>query len=158
MCSVVTQDVFNYLLKHMLDIHDQKMSLVSSYSIEYDAYMKMLITLKDYISRIEKYLECAQIQSGPNHLPFVLYGSHVYLSHDKTGENLLCSIVLPNDPRYGKSLHNGISLIDCSSAAADALLYKGAGDTVDMDICGEVRSMTIKAIEMDKTMPIYSPC
>ena len=73
MCSVVTQDVFNYLFKHMLDIHDQKMNLVSSYSIEYDAYMKMLTTLKDYIKRLEKYIESAQIQCGQNELPFVIY-------------------------------------------------------------------------------------
>ena len=158
MCSVVTQDVFNYLLKHMLDIHDQKMSLVSSYSIEYDAYMKMLTTLKDYINRIEKYLESAQIQNGSNHLPFVLFGSHVYLSHAKTGENFLCSIILPNDPRYGKSVHNDVHLIDCSSTAADALLYKCVGDTVYLEECGEIKSMTIKAIEIDVAMPICSAC
>ena len=158
MCSVVTQDVFNYLLKHMLDIHDQKMSLVSSYSIEYDAYMKMLTTLKDYIKRIEKYLESAQIQSGSNHLPFVLFGSHVYLSNEKTGENLLCSIILPNDPRYGKSLHNDVLLIDWCAGAADALLYKSVGDSVSVEVCGEAKSMTIKAIEIDAAMPICSAC
>lgn len=147
MYTLVTQDVFDYLLKHLLDIHEQKMNLLSCFSIEYDAYMKMLSMINTYIQRIERFLGSAQIKDGENFLPFVIFGCRIVLSSLENQNTLLCRIVLPNDPNYEKKSFKDMLLFKCCSQTAELLLYKTMGDIVTLNIEEKPQRWLIRRIE-----------
>lgn len=149
MCSIVSQDVFDYLIKHMLDIHEQKMSIVSSYSIEYDEYMKMLFTIKGYIKKIENFLESATISKCSNHIPFVIFGCNIHLSSESTNENMVCRIVLTNDSKFDEKEDNGVIIIKCCAPAADSLLFKKIGDKVKLNGYNENSYWVIKNLQLN---------
>lgn len=143
---VVNQNVLDYLIKHMLDIHDQKMAIVGSYSAEYDVYMKTLFTLNEYINRIEKFLASVKIDDAFCELPFVIFGCNIDLCESGTQQTMICSVILPNDARYGNDDYNGVTLFPCCSAAADALLYKSVGDKVRLE--NSKKNWTIKKLSI----------
>ncbi len=147
MCSFVSQNVFDYLIKHMLDIHEQKMSIVSSYSIEYDEYMKMLYTIKNYIKRLERFLESVSVSDCPDKIPFVIFGCSIHLNSVGSSDNMVCSIVLPTDSRFYESEDKGVTLIKCCTPAADTLLFKKAGDRFMLDGFGDDVCWKIENIE-----------
>lgn len=144
---VVNQNVLDYLIKHMLDIHEEKMSIISCYSAEYDEYMKMLFTLNEYINRIEKFLASVQINDDSvDELPFVIFGCNVLLCESGTQQQMLCSIILPNDPRVGRNIHDEVTLFPCCSDKANALLYKAVGDKVRLG--SSKKHWTVKKISL----------
>lgn len=148
MCSIVSQDVFDYLIKHMLDIHEQKMRIASSYSLEYDEYMKMLLTVKGYISRIENFLGSAAVGECPDRIPFVIFGCNICLSAVGAGEDMVCKIVLPTDSKFDNVEDNGVYLIKGGSADAERLLYKTTGEKVKLNCFGDV-AYKINSLELN---------
>ena len=128
MGNIISKDVFNHLLDHMLDIHRKKMGIVSAYTLDYDSYTGKLDFLNLYIKGIETYLESALAESEATDLPFVILGSNVHLRCIGTDECIHTKIVLPSEQNS-----SGEQWVDphvCFSDWGHALLLKRAGEHI----------------------------
>ena len=127
MGNVISKDVFNHLLDHMLDIHRKKMGIVSAYTLDYDSYTGKLDFLNLYIKGIETYLESALAESEATDLPFVILGSNVQLRCISTNECISTKIILPSEQNgSGEQVNPHV----CFSDWGHALLLKHAGERI----------------------------
>ncbi len=126
MGNVISKDVFDHLLNHMLDIHRKKMGIVSAYTIDYDSYTGKLNFLNTYIKGIEAFLESAMAESEMTDLPFVILGSTVHLRHADSNKSVRKKIVLPSESNAEGECEPHV----CFSDWGHALLLKHAGERV----------------------------
>jgi transcription elongation GreA/GreB family factor len=129
MGNIISKDVFDYLLDHMLDIHRKKMGIISAYSLDYDSYTSKLNFLNSYVREIEAFLETAMVQGEESDLPFVILGSVVYVSKH-TSEHAKIKIVLPKEqPGINEK---DIEFHTCFSDIGHSMLLKRIGENVQV--------------------------
>lgn len=144
----VSREIFDYLLDHMLDIHQRKINIVSPYSLDYDQYMSMLEFLNSYIRKIGDFLDVAVVDDDcKSALPFVVLGSLVYTEGMGLYERDTYSIVLPEETQ-DMSHNSAIKVYTCLSPVSHALLFKKAGDKVALEEDGRFHHCTIKRIDL----------
>lgn len=129
MGNIISKDVFDHLLDHMLDIHRKKLGIISAYTLDYDSYTGKLNFLNAYIKGIEAYLETALAESETTDLPFVILGSNVQLRCVENKKHVQTKIILPSETASGENCteHHG-----CFSDWGHALLLKRTGDRVKL--------------------------
>lgn len=133
MGSVISKDVFDYLLDHMLDIHHKKIGIISTYSLDYDSYTSKLSFINSYVRGIEAFLETARVESEENDLPFVVLGSIVYVSKNNN-ERTKIKIVLPKEqPAIDEK---DIEIYSCFSDIGSSMLLKRIGENVQIGHSG----------------------
>ena len=128
MGNVISKDVFDHLLAHMLDIHRKKLGIVSAYTLDYDSYTCKLNFLNSYIKGIEAFLESALPQNETTDLPFVIMGSTVHLRRTNVNKCVSVKIVLPSEQTAKKE--DGNEPYVCFSDWGHALLLKHAGERI----------------------------
>ena len=128
MGNVISKDVFNHILDHMLDIHRKKLGIVSAYTLDYDSYTDKLNFLNMYIKEIEAFLELARAESEATELPFVIMDSTVYLRRMDTNESKLMMIVLPSEQTA--SGERSVEPHGCFSDWGHELLLKHVGERI----------------------------
>jgi hypothetical protein len=129
MGEIISREVFDYLLDHMLDIHRKKISIISPYTQDYDSYMTKLNFLNSYIRGIESFLESASVESGKNELPFVILGSIVEVRQTGTNKSFRIRIMLPKETALPDSGSDQIHT--CFSDLGHAMLLKRVGDQIE---------------------------
>jgi len=129
MGDIVSKEMFDHLLDHMLDIHRKKLSIISPYTQDYDSYMGKLNFLNSYIRGIEIFLEGAAVESEKSELPFVILGSVVEVRQAETNKRSRIRITLPKETvmpdGYTAETHT------CFSELGHAMLLKRVGDQVE---------------------------
>jgi len=131
MGDIVSRDMFDHLLDHMLEIHRKKLNIISAYTRDYDSYTSKLNFLNAYIKEIETYLETASVGNGRSELPFVILGSVVEVQKADTNERIKVRIVLPKEPTVPDG--ENAETHTCFSDFGGALLLKRVGDHVEAE-------------------------
>lgn len=70
---MITKEVFQYLINHIRELHDKKISVVNVFALDYDAFMSTLDFINAYIKRIDNYLDNARIGTGYHATSFCYY-------------------------------------------------------------------------------------
>jgi|AGTN01.2.fsa_nt_gi hypothetical protein len=134
MGSIISKDVFEYLLDHMLDIHRKKIGIISGYSLDYDSYTNKLSFLNSYIKGIEAFLESALVEGDSRELPFVILGSIAYVRNNHNNERAKIKITLPKEqPGIDEK---DVDTFTCFSDVGYAILLKHTGEHVQVGHSG----------------------
>ncbi len=149
----VSKPVFDYLYHHLADIHNRKMKIINSFSIDFDEYMKMLDYIKSYINQFERFLSDVNVMDGKDALPFVIYNCVVSLKTD-SGESWQCCVTLPKEDCEEAWNIPGVLMLSCNSSADFELMLKRCGEKVDIERSGRVQKCTIKRIEPNPYIPV----
>ena len=92
----ITKEVFQYLINHIRELQDKKISIVNVFALDYDEFMTMLDLVNADIKRIENYLDNARIGTDQHALPFVIIGSVVHVIEQKDDKVYKYRINLPD--------------------------------------------------------------
>lgn len=152
----VTQNVFDFLLNHMMDLHKRKLNIVRIYSQDYEAYTTMLDFLNQYIKRMNDFLDRAEVADCSHGLPFVVLGSLVYTKDDLTGEEEVYRIDLPGETHYGENSDMAVMSYICPTPQSKALLFKKPGEKTVIKEGKMTKSFHIKRIEYRANDVVYT--
>ncbi len=150
----VTKPVFDYLYHHLADIHSRKMKIISSFSIDFDEYMRMLDYLKLYIQQFERFLGDVDVDEGKCVLPFVIYNCIISLKSTESSDVWRCCVTLPKEESESMWVMPNVTLLECNTPAAFQLMLKRRGEKVDIERSGQVQKYTIKGIEPNPYIPL----
>ena len=76
----LTKEIYNFLVLHIIEIRNKKISIANRYSAGYDKYTRALDFINTYIMRIENFLDKVMIADGSHIPPLVIIGSVVDVS------------------------------------------------------------------------------
>jgi transcription elongation GreA/GreB family factor len=118
----ITKEVFQYLINHIRELQDKKISIVNVFALDYDEFMTMLDLVNADIKRIENYLDNARIGTDQHALPFVIIGSVVHVIEQKDGKVYKYRINLPDKKPSNTNVNADIQNVSCISLIGRALL------------------------------------
>ncbi len=150
----VSKTIFDYLYQHIADIHMRKISIINSFALDYDEYMRVLEFINNYIKKFERFLGDVEITNGKNLLPFVIFGSVVGLQSFEGIESLRCCVTLPKEEYESLWTGENVSLVPCNTRSASELIFKKCGEEVCLDYGGRSRRYVIKSIEPNPYVPL----
>ena len=139
--QTITKEMFQYLVEHIKDVHNKKISIANAFALDYSAFITVLEFVNSYIRTIENYLEAAKIGSGQHELPFVILDCTVFVTSHKDGKTYRYRIIPPTNKTPSENIDDLIS-IDCISPLGKALLFKSVEDKVEsVGLTGKIQKI-----------------
>lgn len=146
---MITKEVFQYLINHIRELQDRKISIVNIFALDYDAFMSALDFINAYIKRIDKYLDDVRIGTGQHALPFIIIGSVVHVIEQKDGKVYKYRINLPDKKPSNTNVNADIQNVSCISLIGRALLFRNLSDDVVVEIDNKKLTGIIEKIEFE---------
>ncbi len=138
----LSQNTFESLVKHLVEIEEKKKSLLEEFFPENPAERsEMELYIHNYIQQIDQLIKNTnKLQTTDNMIPFVTIGSEVELQDLSTQEVFKYHIVYPFSDNIKEE---DVSFL---SPVGKSLLLKKAGDIVEVTAPGGVFQYEIKSI------------
>lgn len=146
---MITKEVFQYLINHIRELQDRKISIVNIFALDYAAFMTALDFINAYIKRIDKYLDNVRIGTGYHALPFVIIGSVIHVIDQKDGKVYKYKINLPDKKPSNTSVSADIQNVNCISPIGKALLFREISEEVVLEIDNKKLAGIIEKIEFE---------
>ena len=142
----IPKTVFEVLVKHLVDIEEEKEQLLERYYPDITEERDMFRDFIDnYIKQIENYISNAKTtKSAKRSCPFVIIGSIVEIEDLKYNEVERYQIVSP----FESNLESGIDAASYLSPVGRALLLKKVKDKVTVETPAGQFTYLIRAIEI----------
>ena len=145
MITQVTKEIHRFLELHILDLQNDKISIASSYLMNYEKYVKVLHLLNSYIKNIEAFIDEVNIQDGEHKPPFVIIGSTVEIEDSSSHETRRLTITVTEGSAQADDAPGSGEPVSFLSDTGIRLLLREEG-----------QSVTIKGRENETEIKIVS--
>lgn len=142
--AVLSEQVFDYLVEHLVDMEDGKNKLLDElFPRALKERLEFETRLENYIRQIDILVRKAEKSSqAGNELPFVIIGSEIEMQSLSDKEIHKYRIVAP----FGDSVGDGD--ISCMSPVGKSSLLRKVGDVIEVKAPGGVFHYKIKSIRL----------
>ncbi|MDD5016516.1 MAG: hypothetical protein PHO15_00275 [Eubacteriales bacterium] len=132
MAIQVTKEIYSFLVQHILDMRDRKISIANNFSMDYEKYVNILSFLNSYIKSVEAFLEKVDIINGVHTPPFVIIGSVVEVLDMRQKKHSFIIMAPGKSSRYDQA-NDGYETLSCLSDAGRSLLLKKRGQELTIN-------------------------